>query len=291
MTITDRDLDIFEDHYRHALLSTDHLTAMHCHSEVHKHKIRGRVRKLRKAGFIKLLPSAINEPNVSVITQPAMNALATHRHFPPKRISIPRSTKQYRSHDLALADFTVTFDLFARSLEGVQMIDELSLVHRSPRFDVRSHRGWPVSFSHEGIRNDHWVKPDRFLGLKFESRPDNQNARYYAIELDHGSMPIKAASMEKASIQRKLLAYQSTYAQKLLQELFAIPYAYVLFVCPSDRRRNNMIAAAQELVTSDKAAQSMLFVTQPKKPSVGDFADLTTLDWIDGTGQSVDLPL
>ena len=291
MTITERDLDIFEDHYKHTMLCTDHLAAIHCHSEVHKNKIHRRFRKLRQAGFIKLLPSAINEPNISVITQPAMNALATHRHFPPKRISIPRSTKQYRRHDLALADFTVTFDLFVRSLEGAKMIDELQLIHRSPRFDVRSHRGWPVSFSHEGLRHDHWLKPDRFLGIEFESRTANQNARYYAIELDRGTMPIKSASMDKASIQRKFLAYKLTHDEKLLKEHFAIPHAYVLFICHSNRRRDNMIEAAQELVSSESAARSMLFATQTKRPSVGEFADLTSVEWFNGLGKKVTLPL
>ena len=291
MDITDRDLDIFENHYIHGLLNTEQLAAIHCHSDVHVNKIRGRMRQLREHGYIKILPSPIDEPNVSVMTQQAMNELASKRHYPPRRISIPRSSKQYRKHDLSLSDFTVTFDLFVRSLEGAEIIDELQLIHRSPRFDVRSHRGWPVSFSHEGLRHDHWLKPDRFLGIEFENRAANQNVRYYAIELDRGTMPIKSASMDKASIQRKFLAYQMTYDEKLLKEHFAIPHAYVLFICHSDRRRNHMIEAAQELISSESAARSMLLATQTKRPSVGEFTDLTNVEWFNGLGKNVSLPL
>ncbi len=53
--------------------------------------------------------------------------------------------------------------------------------------------------------------------------------RYYAIEIDRGTMPLQASSLHKASIFRKLLAYQATHQDDVLQEHFAIPHAYTLF--------------------------------------------------------------
>ena len=213
------------------------------------------------------------------------------RFIAPKRISIPRSTRSYRTHDLALSNFTVTIDLHVRSLEQAHLIDELTLINRSPRLDVRSHRGWPVAFSHNGEKHEHWVKPDRFLGAKFADRPHNRNVRYFAIELDRGTMPLEASSLSKASIFRKLLAYEATHRDGVLQELFLIPHSYTLFLTTGARRRDNMADLAQKLVSSDRAAQAMLFAVQPPAPQVGSYADLMAMEWTNGRGEKMGLPL
>lgn len=289
--ITDRDLDIFTDFYTHVLLNSDHLAAIHGNSDGHRRRLRRRIQKLREAGYIKDLKTPIDRPKEFVLAQRGMNALSDARSFAPKRMSTPRSTRQFRHHDLALSDFTVAVDLLVRSLESARLIDELELIHRSPRLDVRSHRGWPVSFRHEENTLEHWVKPDRFLGIEFADRPTNQNVRYFAIEIDRGTMPLQASSLHKASILRKLLAYQATHVDAVLQEHFVIPHAYTLFIAPGRRRRDNMVKLAQEVVRHDRAAEAMLFAVQPPAPSVGQYADLSALQWINGRGEGVELPL
>ncbi len=165
------------------------------------------------------------------------------------------------------------------------------LINRSPRLDVRSHRGWPATFSHDGETLKHWVKPDRFLGIKFCDRPANQNARYFAIEIDRGTMPLEANNLQKASIFRKLLAYQATHLDGVLQEFFVIPHAYTLFLTTGPRRRNNMVRLAQTAVSDDRAARAMLFATQPPSPLVGSYTDLTSIEWINGRGEEMSFPL
>ena len=182
-------------------------------------------------------------------------------------------------------------DLLVRSLEQARLIDELQLITRSPRLDVRSHRGWPVAINHDGTSLEHWLKPDRFLAIEFAGRPTNRNARYFAIEIDRGTMPLTAPTLHRASILRKLLAYQATHEHELLKEIFAIPHAYTLFVTTGRRRRDNMVDLAREIVTDDRTAATMLFAVQPPAPTVGQYADLSALQWINGRGKEVALPL
>jgi hypothetical protein len=156
---------------------------------------------------------------------------------------------------------------------------------------VRSHRGWPVTFRYRDDRVEHWVKPDRFVGIAFSDRPANRNVRNFSIEIDRGSMPLTATSLQKASILRKLLAYQATHNDDVLREIFGIEHAYTLFLACGRRRRDNMVTLAREIVQSDRAAASMLFAVQPPAPSVGDTPDLSALTWINGLGNETRLPL
>ena len=115
--------------------------------------------------------------------------------------------------------------------------------------------------------------------------------RYFAIEIDRGTMPLSATSLRKASIYRKLLAYQATYKDAVLQEHFAIPHAYTLFVTAGRRRRDNMVELARELIADERAAGTMLFTVQPPAPSVGCYADPAAMEWINGRGEEVGLVL
>ncbi len=289
--LTDRDLDLFTDLYTHGLLNTKQIAAIHSKTETHRRRLQRRLQILRENKLIHYLETPVDEPRDYVLAQRGMNALSNARSFAPKRMSIPRSVRSYRNHDRLLSDFTVIIDLHVRSLESAHLIDELSLINQSPRLDVRSHRGWPVTFSHDGETLEHWVKPDRFLGIKFYDRPTNQNARYFAIEIDRGTMPLEANNLQKASIFRKLLTYQATHLHGVLQELFAIPHAYTLFLTTGSRRRDNMISLAQTAVSNDRAARAMLFATQPPSPLVGSYTDLTSIEWINGRGEKMSFPL
>ncbi len=289
--LTNRDYDIFTDFYKHSLLNTNHLASLHCHSEGHKQRLRRRLQRLLRAGYLTRLKTPIDQPRDYVLSQRGMNALSNARHVPPRRMNIPRSARSYRNHDLALSDFTVSMDLFARSLQGVSLINELKLIHRSPRLDVRAYRGWPVTVRNTAERLEFWVKPDRFLGVEFANRPAGRNARYFAIEIDRGSMPLKAAILTKASIFRKLLAYDATHHNKVLRAIFGIEHAYTLFLTTGRRRRDNMVQLCRDIVTNRQTAKSMLFAVQPASPTIGAIPDLSKQIWINGLGEEIGLPL
>lgn len=146
-------------------------------------------------------------------------------------------------------------------------------------------------FHTTGETLEHWVKPDRFIGIKFHDRPDNQNARYFAIEIDRGTMPLEANNLQKASILRKLLTYQATHQNDVLKDLFVIPHAYTLFLTTGPRRRDNMVKLAQTTVTDDRAAKAMLFAVQPPAPTVCNHIDVSSIGWINGRGEEMRLPL
>jgi len=62
-TLTNRDLDIFTDFYKHSLLNTNHLASLYCHSEEHKQRLRRRLQKLLQAGYLQRLKTPIDQPS------------------------------------------------------------------------------------------------------------------------------------------------------------------------------------------------------------------------------------
>ena len=104
-------------------------------------------------------------------------------------------------------------------------------------------------------------------------------------------MPLEAATLEKASILRKLLAYQATINDNVLRAIFGMEHAYVLFLASGRRRRDNMVRLAQSAVTNKRAAQAMLFAVQPPAPTLGNTPDLSALSWKNGLGEEARLSL
>ena len=290
-TLTDRDLDIFADFHTHNLLNTNHLAALYCHSEGHKQRLRRRLQKLLQSGYLQRLKTPVDQPRDYVLSQRGMNALASARHVVPRRIVTPRSARSYRDHDTCLSDFTVYLDLAVRALPHARLVNELELISRSPRLDVRAHRGWPVTVTRHGDSRHHWVKPDRFTAIQFADRPANRNERTFAIEIDRGSMPQTASTLDKASIERKLLALQATSDHDVLREIFGIEHAYTLFLTSGRRRRDNMVSLCRDTVTNHHAAKSMLFAVQPPAPTIGETPDISATAWINGLGEETALPL
>lgn len=285
--VTERDLDIFADLEAHCLLNTNQLAAFHSHSQEHVQRLRRRLQILKDRRCIRELNTSIDCPNDYVLAQQGMNLLAEKRNHPKRRVSVPRSTRQFRPHDSELSNFTVTFDLNIRALPACHFITDRQIFARTEDRQIRSHHGWPVTFSYQGKREQFWLRPDRTIGACFTDRPDGANERYYSVELDRATESQQPSRRVIAATSFKLRAYEATFEQNLLADLLGIKFLYKLFVVPGPRRRDNMIRTAEEEVSSDRAARSMLFACKPPRPAVGFFQPLSEMEWFNGRGEAV----
>lgn len=290
---TQRDLDIFENLYFHQVMSTDQISVSLCSSMVNLVALRSRLRKLVRGGFINVIRTASDEPNVFVLGQGGMNELSDQRHFLWRRIRTSRSTRTLLDHDKAVTDFTLTMQFSARdNHEPAAVIYERSILERSDNEKMQQHRGWQASFHHPdyGSQHNFWVKPDRLFGFRFSHRPANRNERYYVAEIDRGTMDY-VADFTQPSILRKLLAYEATIANGLLKEHFNIPHPYMLFIGKTEARRDRSVELAMKHVVNDDAAKAMLFAAQPPSPSFAGYTHVSDMEWINGLGVRVQYPI
>jgi len=288
--VTAREFDVLGDLYRHVKMDTEHLASLRCDIESNRRRLRRTVLALDQRGYIHRQTQGIGEPNIITLSQRGVRALAELRGLPERTANAPRGTVR-NPHDLALANFTVSYDLNLREIPTAQFIDEAIIYARCPVREVRSKHAWPVMIHHRGHEKELWVEPDRLCGVAFSDRPIGRNSRYHAVEEDTGSMPLEASSLDVASIERKLLAYEQTHKLRLLDRYFGIPFCYPTFLTKSPARRDNIVALAGRVVRDRSALDAMLFSVQPDKPTIGKFTDPASMTWLNGRGKGVNFPL
>ena len=82
------------------------------------------------------------------------------------------------------------------------------------------------------------VIPDRIFGLEFSGQ-----RCWYFLEADRATMPVTRRNFQQSSFQRKLLAYEATWTQKIPQRDFGIQRFRVLTVTTNSERVRKMMAA------------------------------------------------
>jgi hypothetical protein len=67
------------------------------------------------------------------------------------------------------------------------------------------------------------VIPDQVFGLEWKDQTNQPHRAYYFLESDLGTMPVTRQGLRQSSLLRKLLAYESTWAQNLSRPRFGFP--------------------------------------------------------------------
>jgi hypothetical protein len=125
------------------------------------------------------------------------------------------------------------------------------------------------------------VAPDRLFSLAF----DDHTRANFALELDRGTMDVKARRLVgKSSFRRKLIGYWNLWQEGRHTERWGFKSFRVLTITPSPKRLENMIAAQQEIVGA-KGSSVFLFTTPERLAAKSPLAGV----WISGKGEAVTL--
>ena len=91
------------------------------------------------------------------------------------------------------------------------------------------------------------VVPDRVFALEYPDAAGQSQRAYFFLEADRGTMPVKRQTLSQTSFNRKLLAYEATWAQKIHQRNLGIHRFRVLTVTTSVARVKSLVEACSEL--------------------------------------------
>lgn len=192
-----------------------------------------------------------------------------------------RATANFLAHTLETADAMMGFDRACAAAGNVALIDHHELVPYFPettrqlrdpfrcRVDVRV-RGsaLPLNIA---------VVPDRVFSLALS----NSTRHNFALELDRGTMDIKAKRIAgKSSFRRKLLGYFHAWRERRHTDTWGFQSFRVLTITTSEKRIANMMAAQRE-VTSGSAAGLFLYTTPDRLAVSGALGDA----WANGMGE------
>ena len=146
--------------------------------------------------------------------------------------------RMYLAHALWVSDVMVSLELACRQ-HGIRLSheDELNLPVEAPlRWRVKLRDGTRLG-----------VIPDRVFALEYQDQNGATQRVYYFLEADRGTMPVVREKLSQTSFYRKLLAYESTWANKVHQRHLGIPRFRVLTVTTSAARVKSLLDACSRL--------------------------------------------
>jgi len=237
--LTDRDRQILHRVHRHRFLRSDHLVALTTGSP---QQVLRRLQRLYHHGYLERPRCQIDYYQSGSrrmaygLGNKGAAWLKRERSFPFHQLDWKRKNhvgRLFLEHALLVSDIMVAVELACWQRKDIRLltVDDLQLSK------VREPFQWNVNI---GIKCG--VIPDRVFGLEI-----NGERCWYFLEADRATMPITRGDLNQTSFQRKLLAYETTWARNIHSRDFGIHRFRVLTVTTNSERVQGMIAACQKL--------------------------------------------
>ena len=145
----------------------------------------------------------------------------------------------FLEHTLLVSDMMVSIELGCRKADSVALLYEDQLALPSKQFQ------WRVKIPGAGVTLG--VIPDRIFALEHAGRSRERERVYFFLEADRGTMPVVRSGLAQTSFNRKLLAYEATWTQKIHQRKLGIHRFRVLTVTTNADRVKSLLDACSRL--------------------------------------------
>lgn len=241
LQLTARDREILRHVHRHRFLRSDHLAALTAGSP---QQMLRRLQRLYHHGYLER-PRCQIDYYQSGSRRIAYGLGNKGAAWLKRELSLPYHQLDWKrknyvgrlflEHTLLVSDIMVGIELSCRNRKDIRLLttDELHIPKMREPFQ------WNVNI---GQRQKCGVIPDRVFGLE----SDGERCWYF-LEADCATMPITRGDLSQTSFQRKLLAYETSWAQNIPRRDFGIHRFRVLTITTSSYRVQAMIAACQRL--------------------------------------------
>jgi len=110
---------------------------------------------------------------------------------------------------------------------------------------------------------DKALAPDAVFGIAYQGH----GARFFALECDRDSEPLRRSNLQQTSYTRKLLQYHQVLRERAYHAQWGLPNLLVLSLTTSELHMRKIVALAEEVCGDVR--RFFLFKTMP---SLGDFA-------------------
>lgn len=252
--LTERDFTILRQVLRHRFLRTAHLVQLVPGSA---QQVRRRLQLLYHHGYLERPRCQIDYYHRGGSRQMAYGLGNRGFALLKERLQLPHHRldwdgrraavgRLFLEHALQTADFLVRMELACRDNLWLRYVPgedvalpEATRAHRQPwHWQVPLKRGEKLGLVPDGVFALEWLHPT-----------DAQKHTLCFVELDRGTMPVTRKDFRRSSFFRKLLAYQQSWEQGILQRRFGAHRFRVLTVTSSAERRDHLRQACEGLGT------------------------------------------
>ena len=242
LRLTARDRKILETVHRHRFLRSDRIAELVEGSRQH---VLRRLQRLYHHGYLER-PRCQIDYFQSGSRRIAYGIGNTGAAWLKRELALPYHKLEWKTknhvgklfleHALLISEIMVAVELACRNRKDVRLLsaDDLGVPKMREPFQ------WSVDI---GPRLKYRVIPDRIFGLEFAGK-----RRWYFLEADRATMPVTRTRLDQSSFQRKSLAFEATWKQKIHHE-FGIHRFRILTVTTNAERVQRMIEASQSLKT------------------------------------------
>lgn len=177
------------------------------------------------------------------------------------------------AHQLMICECLASIELGVRAQAGLRFISKENIIAKAPERTrtLENPFALTVSISHTfpggtAHHADLTTVPDALFGLEY-ARGAERLYRFFVLEADRNTMPVRRMNLRETSYLRKVLAYQQIFAQEAHKTHLGLPNLFVLTVTNKEEHMKNIMGLVKELSIEGKNP-SFLFKTMS---SLGDF--------------------
>ena len=138
-------------------------------------------------------------------------------------------------HSLMICEVLASLDLGIRANPGLRLIGWQEILDRAPEATRRSPTPFRVSVPSGG-----YLVPDGLFGIEYGSA-STKAYRFFALEVDRGTMPISRSNPARTSYLGKLAAYQEIIERRLYKSHLGLPNLLVLTVMTDEKRLSETV--------------------------------------------------
>jgi hypothetical protein len=148
----------------------------------------------------------------------------------------------FLEHALAVTETMIRFEVACLASGRVEFLSQSALQASNMRTGDKF--AWSVNID-GGHRLG--VVPDQVFALEYRDQAGELDRAYFFLEADRGTMPVIRTSLTQTSFYRKLLAYESTWAQSVHRKKFGFHRFRVLTLTQSADRLTSLVEACSRL--------------------------------------------
>ena len=175
------------------------------------------------------------------------------------------------AHSLMICDILAAIELGTLTTDALAFVSWRDILAKAPQHTRCSDNPFripvpaisytdPTTGRVRSARNFHLV-PDGLFGLSY-LQDRRASYRFFALEADRNTVPVRRANLGQTSYLKKLLAYRTINAKRIHETHLGIPNLMVLTVTSNETHMRNIMSVLDEL-TDGRGSASFLFKTHP----------------------------
>jgi hypothetical protein len=238
--LTSRDIKIFQLLSRYRYLSSTYIHAFV--GGASETRLKERLGDLFHEGYLERpeqqwnLADARCRPAVYESSKGSVQALHADGGLPDdQRTFLAATAHRQFQHSLMICEVLASLELGLRSVSELRLIAWPEILARAPDATHSSPTPFRLPLPSGG-----YLVPDGLFGIEY-AQGDTKAYRFFALEVDRGTMPVARSNPAQTSILGKVAAYREVMARQVHKTHWGVPNLLVLTVTTSESRMREMI--------------------------------------------------